>query len=122
MNTGRSIVIALAALAALLWGGPIGAQSQTSQVTIAPDMTEEEVTQALGQPIYRSTYGEHTYAFYDNGCEKECGFLDFVTFRNGRVVDAVFRHPDRQYAGESSSPKGVKPKPTPGGAPAPAPQ
>lgn len=104
-------------LAALAWGGAMEARPQPGQATIAPGMTEEEVVQALGQPIYRRTYGEHGFYFYDNGCEKECGFLDFVTFRGGRVVDAVFRHPDRRYAGESSSPKGVKPKPSVTGEP-----
>lgn len=83
--------------------------------TIGPGFTERHVRQVLGDPLYTSGYGEHTFYFYDNGREKEVGFLDFVIFRAGRVVDAVFRHPQHRYAGVSSSPRGVTPKPTPGG-------
>ncbi len=103
---------------------------------IGPGMTETQVRQALGTPLYTSAYGDHTFFFYDNSREKQAGFLDFVIFRNGRVVDAVFRDPARRYAGNSSSPPGVRgiaqrpeiqddhvvwpwigvtPKPTPGG-------
>jgi hypothetical protein len=83
--------------------------------TIGPGFTERQVQEVLGPPLYTSGYGEHTFYFYDNGREKEAGFLDFVIFRAGRVVDAVFRHPDHHYAGNSSSPRGVTPKATPGG-------
>jgi hypothetical protein len=97
--------------------------------TIGPGFTEPQVRAVLGDPLYRSEYGEHTFYFYDNGREKEVGFLDFVIFRSGRVVDAVFRHPRHHYAGNSSSPPGVTARPTPGGerlgvppAPPPPPQ
>lgn len=83
--------------------------------TIGPGFTEPQVRTVLGDPLYRSVYGEHTFYFYDNGREKEVGFLDFVIFRGGRVVDAVFRHPRHHYAGNSSSPRGVTARPTPGG-------
>lgn len=83
--------------------------------TIGPGMSEDDVRRILGEPLASSAYGEHTFYFYDNGCEKECGFLDFVIFRSGRVVDAVFRHSEHHYAGNSSSPPGVTPRPTPGG-------
>jgi hypothetical protein len=84
---------------------------------VAPGMTEDQVRAALGAPLYVRTFGEHTYYFYDNGREREAGFLDFVTFRSGRVVDAVFRGPGRRYTGSSSSPPGVTPRPTVAGAP-----
>lgn len=83
--------------------------------TIGPGFTERQVQQVLGPPLYRSEYGEHTFYFYDNAREKDVGFLDFVIFRAGRVVDAVFRHPRHRYAGNSSSPAGVTPRATPGG-------
>ena len=83
--------------------------------TVGPGFTERQVRRVLGDPVYTSAYGEHTFYFYDNFREKQAGFLDFVIFRNGRVVDAVFRHPDHHYAGNSSSPRGVTPRPTPGG-------
>lgn len=82
---------------------------------IAPGMSEDEVVAALGAPQGKSSYGEYTFYFYDNGCERECGFPDTVFFRGGQVVDAVLRATWREYDGESSSPKGTVPRATPGG-------
>jgi hypothetical protein len=108
-RTARSSIV----LAALLFTAA-GASAQENQV-IRPGMTEDEVKAAFGEPQGMRTYGRYTYFFYENGCEQECGFPDIVFFEEGRVVDAVLRAPWREYAGESSSPKGVIPRPTPGG-------
>ena len=67
------------------------------------------------EPQSSSTYGDFIFYFYENGCHVECGMADVVFFQNGQVVDAVLRAPWRGYAGESSSPKGVLPRATPGG-------
>ena len=83
--------------------------------TISPGMTADEVRSTFGQPDGTSASGEFIYWFYNNGCEKECGFPDLVIFQAGKVVDAVLRSPYNEYAGESSSPKGAIPRPTPGG-------
>ena len=89
-------------------------RAQETQV-IRPGMTEQDVVAIFGEPQGKSNYGSYVFYFYDNGCERECGFPDTVFFEGGQVVDAVLRAPWRDYAGESSSPKGVMPRPTPGG-------
>lgn len=89
-------------------------RAQETQM-IRPGMTEQDVVAVFGEPQGRSNYGAFVFYFYDNGCEKECGFPDTVFFEGGQVVDAVLRAPWRDYAGESSSPKGVLPRATPGG-------
>jgi len=83
--------------------------------TIQPGMTEGEVKGVFGEPRGTAARGSFTYYFYDNRCEPECGFPDLVIFRNSQVVDAVLRAPWHEYGGESSSPKGTVPRPTPGG-------
>lgn len=88
--------------------------AQETQV-IRPGMTMDEVKAVFGAPQGMSSYGSFTFYFYDNGCEPECGFPDIVFFQGEQVVDAVLRAPWRDYAGESSSPKGTIPRPTPGG-------
>ncbi len=104
---------ALSALAAvMLAAGSTWAQDVQ---TIRPGMSYDEVKAVFGEPQSMRSYEHRDFYFYDNGCEKECGFPDVVFFLDGRVVDAVLRAPWRDYAGESSSPKGVKPRPTPGG-------
>jgi hypothetical protein len=110
MKTIARYATALAAI--LLMAG--AATAQESQV-IRPGMTEDEVKAAFGEPQGIRSYGSYTFYFYDNGCEQECGFPDTVFFQDGQVVDAVLRAPWRGYAGDSSSPKGVMPQPTPGG-------
>ncbi|UCC81479.1 MAG: hypothetical protein JSW46_10700 [Gemmatimonadota bacterium] len=92
-----------------------GAATAQDVRTIAPGMTADEVKVEFGQPDGVSTRGPFIYYFYNNGCEYECGFPDFVIFENGQVVDAVLRAPWNEYAGESSSPKGTIARPTPGG-------
>ncbi len=112
MGTRRAIwlVTALAIAVAVV----VAATPQDVR-TIAPGMSEAQVIDVFGQPQGKSAYGDFAYYFYNNGCEEECGFPDFVVFRNGQVVDAVLRAPWHAYSGESSSPKGTIPRPTPGG-------
>jgi S1-C subfamily serine protease len=74
-------------------------------------MSPEQVEEILGPPRGIRTFGDHTYYFYDNDCE-ECGTSDLVVFRDGRVVDCIFRAPDRIYTGVSSSPRDATPQPT----------
>lgn len=102
---------ALLAVTAMIAGT---VRAQETQV-IRPGMSESDVVAVFGQPQGKSDYGNFVFYFYDNGCEKECGFPDTVFFENGQVVDAVLRASWRDYAGESSSPKGVLPRPSPGG-------
>ncbi len=83
--------------------------------TIRPGMSYDEVRAVFGEPQSMRSYEHYDFYFYSNGCEKECGFPETVFFLDGQVVDAVLRAPWRDYAGESSSPKGVKPRPNPGG-------
>lgn len=92
-----------------------GAVKAQEMQVIRPGMTEQDVVAVFGEPQSRSNYGSFDFFFYDNGCERECGFPDTVFFQDGQVVDAVLRAPWRDYTGESSSPKGVMPRPTPGG-------
>ncbi len=110
LKTAARFAAVLAATTAM--AGVVGAQETQ---TIRPGMTEQDVVAVFGEPQGKSSYGTFTFYFYDNGCEKECGFPDTVFFENGQVVDAVLRATWRDYTGESSSPKGVVPKATPGG-------
>lgn len=112
MGNKRMTGLAAALTAVLLVAD--GALAQEVQ-TIQPGMTVEEVTAVFGQPDGQSSSGPFTYYFYNNGCERECGFPDLVIFQDRQVVDAVLRAPWHEYAGESSSPKGTIPRPTPGG-------
>ncbi len=86
---------------------PAGAQ--TAKLTIDPGMTREQVIATLGQPYTVKTSGSKTFYFYHNGCEKSCGMSDLVTLDSGRVIDAVFRAPNRAYSGKSSSPRMISP-------------
>ena len=83
--------------------------------TIAPGMAEREVYSVWGAPAAVRRAGEFTYLYFRNGCEHSCGMMDLVMLQNGHVVDAVLRWPGHEYSGQSSSPKGVKPHPNPGG-------
>ncbi len=78
-------------------------QSQ-GPVTIDPGMTREQVVAKLGEPLSARSYDGHMYLLYRNGCEKKCGMNDLVVLDSGKVVDAVFRSPERKYSGTSSSP------------------
>jgi hypothetical protein len=109
MRTARRV----AAMAAVL-AVAVAATPQDTQ-TIGPGMGLDEVQAVFGQPQNTSSYGNFTFYFYENGCQVECGTADIVFFQDGQVVDAVLRAPWRGYRGESSSPRGVIPRPTPGG-------
>src|SRR5579862_2945981 len=101
MRPTRTTVIAISALATL-FAWPIRAQAP---VTIDSGMDRDAVIKRLGPPLSIRTYGSHTYLSYANGCEKNCGMTDIVTLDSGKVVDAIFRSPERRYAGKSSSPQ-----------------
>src|SRR5437764_11105130 len=113
MRPTRTSMIAASALAALLaW--PLRGQTT---VTIDSGMTQDSVIKRLGPPLSIRTYGSHTYLSYANGCEKNCGMTDIVTLDSGRVVDAIFRSPERRYAGKSSSPQMIPAARAPSGMP-----
>ncbi len=109
----RRIALSAVALAAVILAA--GATWAQDVQTIRPGMSYDEVKAVFGEPQGMRSYEHYDFYFYNNGCEKECGFPDTVFFLDGQVVDAVLRAPWREYAGESSSPKGVTPRPTPGG-------
>ena len=104
-------------------GGPGGGGPLTHDVpynsndtgTINPGMTEREVYETWAAPAAVRRLGEYTYLFFRNGCEYTCGTMDVVTLQNGKVVDAIVRWDGHRYSGESSSPPGRVPTPTPGG-------
>jgi hypothetical protein len=77
--------------------------------TIDPGMSLEQVVAKLGQPLSARHFESRTYLLYKNGCEKTCGMNDLVVLDSGKVVDAVFRSPAREYSGKSSSPAMVPP-------------
>lgn len=93
--------------------------------TIAPGMNEREIYALWGPPAAVRRAGEHTYLFFQNGCEYTCGTMDVVTLQNGQVVDAIVRWDGHRYSGQSSSPLGQMPVANTGGdtltMPAPAP-
>ncbi len=97
---------------ALLVAGPSAAQEMQ---TIRPGMSTDEVKAVLGAPATTRDYGDYTFYFYQNGVERQYGTADIVFFLDGQVVDAVLRSSWRDYAGQSSSPMGTEPRPTPGG-------
>ncbi|NIR46179.1 MAG: outer membrane protein assembly factor BamE [Gemmatimonadetes bacterium] len=99
---------------AAIW---LAASTGTAQEvrTIRPGMTFDEVKSVFGEPAGVRNFDNHTFYFYQNGVEREYGTADIVFFMDGQVVDAVLRSSRRAYAGESSSPMGTEPRPTPGG-------
>ncbi len=109
----RTVAHSMTAWAAIMMLA-VAADAQENQI-IEPGMTMEQVKLVFGEPQSTSSYGDFSFYFYENGCHVECGTADVVFFQNGQVVDAVLRAPWRGYAGESSSPKGVMPRATPGG-------
>lgn len=93
-------------VAGLLFSLASGAAAQSPR-TIDPGMTQAQVIERLGQPAAVRTTGASTYMFFKNGCVKVCGMDDVVILEGDRVVDAIFRSPQRQYSGQSSSPRAV---------------
>lgn len=80
------------------------ATSLGAQTVINPGMTRADVITALGNPLAERTSGTQTFLFYKNGVEKRAGMNDLVVLEADKVVDAVFRAPNRTYSGNSSSP------------------
>lgn len=81
--------------------------------TVAPGMDQDQVIALWGPPAAIRHAGEFTYLHYRNGCEYTCGTDDVVILQNGQVVDAIVRWPGHGYSGQSSSPPGRTPEPTP---------
>ncbi len=94
-------------LALVLAVAPAAAQTASSPASIDPGMTREAVIARFGAPSGERSRGEHHYLFFANGRERTVGTADVVILRDGRVVDAVLRHPDRRYSGTSSSPAAI---------------
>jgi hypothetical protein len=92
-------LIALALLCA-----PAALAAQERAHTVSPGMTRTQVIAALGAPATERAASEYTYLFYRNSCGRACGMNDLVILRSDSVVDAIFRSPERHYAGTSSSP------------------
>jgi hypothetical protein len=102
----RALAPRFAAIAVLAIA--LGAGRARAQVaTIDPGMTEAQVVAKLGRPLSSRSFKTFTYLLYRNGCEKKCGMNDLVTLESGKVVDAVFRSPNRRYSGTSSSPRAI---------------
>ena len=83
------------------------AGSASAQSSIDPGMTKDQVIAKLGKPASEHSSGTSTYLYYANGEEKKVGMSDMVALEDGKVVDAVFRSPNRKYSGKSSSPAPV---------------
>jgi hypothetical protein len=83
------------------------AGSASAQSSIDPGMTKDQVVAKLGKPASEHSSGTSTYLYYANGEEKKVGMSDMVILDDGKVVDAVFRSPNRKYSGKSSSPAPV---------------
>ena len=102
----RALAVRLGTIAVV--AAALGAHRADAQVTtIDPGMTEAQVLEKLGQPLSSRSLKTFTYLLYRNGCEKKCGMNDLVTLDSGKVVDAVFRTPNRRYSGTSSSPRAI---------------
>ena len=100
----RSFVASLLRMTGVLAALAAPLAAQQAAATIDSGMTQAQVVAKLGQPLSVRSSNGHTYLFYKNGCEKTCGINDLVVLDSGKVVDAVFRSPDRKYTGKSSSP------------------
>jgi outer membrane protein assembly factor BamE (lipoprotein component of BamABCDE complex) len=99
----------IALFASVLMALAAGAVRPAAAQSIDPGMTKAQVIERLGYPAAERTSGAFTYLFYQNGRERAVGMSDLVTLQNNAVVDAIFRSPERQYTGRSSSPEGVMP-------------
>ncbi len=96
--------LVLAALVVLAASLAPRAGAQTKDNIIDPGMSKTQVIEHLGQPQSLKTADTTLYMYYRNGCEKTCGMNDVVILVHDKVVDAIFRDPNRKYTGESSSP------------------
>ena len=104
----RSVVAALlTTVLAAAAARPVSAQARDNQID--PGMTKAQVIEHLGQPQSASKKDSSLFLYYKNGCEKTCGMLDLVILINDKVVDAIFRDPNRHYTGQSSSPMALTP-------------
>lgn len=101
----RVIVLSTALLIAIAAAGVRSAVAQS----IDPGMTKAQVIERLGKPFAERTSGAFTYVYYSNGREREVGMSDLIILQNDAVVDAIFRSPERQYTGRSSSPESKMP-------------
>lgn len=81
--------------------------------TVAPGMDQNQVIALWGPPAAIRHAGDYTYLHYRNGCEYTCGTDDVVILQNDQVVDAIVRWSGHGYSGQSSSPPGRTPEPTP---------
>ena len=72
--------------------------------TISPGMSAEEVRTVFGSPLLTRQADGWTYLFYRNRCLPRCGSDDVVFLRNGEVVAAVLRAPERRFAGPAAAP------------------
>jgi hypothetical protein len=81
--------------------------------TVAPGMDQNQVIALWGPPAAIRHAGAYTYLHYPNGCEYTCGTDDVVILQDGQVVDAIVRWSGHGYSGQSSSPPGRIPEPTP---------
>jgi hypothetical protein len=95
--------LVLAALVVLAASLAPRASAQKDNI-IDPGMSKTQVIEHLGQPQSLKTADTTLYMYYRNGCEKTCGMNDVVILVHDKVVDAIFRDPNRKYTGESSSP------------------
>ncbi len=93
--------------------------ASTDTGTIAPGMSQNDVTRLWGAPVAVSRTGTMTYLYFPNGCELSCGTLDVVFLESDQVVDAILRWPGHGYSGQSSSPPGTTPVATLPGQPVP---
>lgn len=105
----RIVVVSLSLIVgAAASAGVVHAQEVVA--TVDPGMTRSQVIERLGQPASERTRGEHTYLFFQNGCERQCGMSDLVMLRADTVIDAIFRSSQRRYSGTSSSPTARAPE------------
>jgi hypothetical protein len=97
----------LALLTALAPPATAAAQGAATPVAIDSGMTREQVIERFGRPATERTRDDVIFLFFTNGRERVVGMSDLVILEQGRVVDAILRHPARRYTGTSSSPTAI---------------
>lgn len=103
MRTITSVALLIATVSAVAAAQARG----PAATTIDSGMTRAQVIEKLGKPLSEHSTGKWTYLYYRNGQEKQFGMSDLVTLDGEKVVDAIFRSPQRRYSGTSSSPAPV---------------